>query len=187
MHVAPRPVGAADGRALTAPAQMPYRLRRDDGWVQFLRFVAVGGAANVLYALVFVSLADVGSQLANLTGSIASSVLANELHRQLTFRAGGRVSWLRAQWEGGGLALAGMVATAAALQWYAVLAPGSGAAAQLVVVAVVTGAVGVVRFAVLRWVFGAAAGDDATGVPRPFRGRRQAVGRARPRHLAPCS
>jgi hypothetical protein len=60
-----------------------------------------------------------------------------------------------AQWEGGGLAAAGMVATTAALGWFDALAPSSGAAAQLLLVAVVTGAVGLVRFAALRWSFGA--------------------------------
>ena len=138
------------------------RLRRDDTRAQFARFVAVGGVANVLYAVLFVVLAGLGSQPANLAGALASSVLANELHRRLTFHAGGRVTWLRAQWEGGGLALAGMAATSAALARFDALAPGSGAAAHLAVVAVVTGAVGLVRFAALRWAFGATTGAVRT-------------------------
>jgi putative flippase GtrA len=137
--------------------QLLDRLRRDDGRAQFVRFVAVGAIANLLYGALFVLLADLGSQAANVAGSIASSALANELHRRLTFHAGARVSWQRAQWEGGGLALAGMVATTAALGWFDALAPGSGAVAQLVVVAVVTGAVGLIRFVVLRWMFGGGA------------------------------
>ena len=44
-------------------------------------------------------------------------MLANELHRRLTFRADGRVSWFAAQWEGGGIALVGILATALALGW----------------------------------------------------------------------
>ncbi len=153
MNTVSRRTRAGDGRATAATARLWDRLRRDDGWAQFVRFVGVGGAANILYGLLFVLLADVGSQPANLAGSIASSALANELHRRLTFHAGGRVSWLRAQWEGGGLAVAGMVATATALARFDALAPHSGAAAQLVVVAVVTGMVGLVRFTILRWVF----------------------------------
>ena len=153
MNGATRPARADDGRATSPFAGLGGSLRRDDGCAQFVRFVGVGGAANLLYGLLFVLLADLGSQTANLAGSIASSVLANELHRRLTFHAGGRVSWLRAQWEGGGLAVAGMVATATALARFDALAPDSGAAAQLVVVAVVTGAVGLVRFTILRWVF----------------------------------
>ncbi|MGR7027538.1 GtrA family protein [Geodermatophilus sp. URMC 62] len=154
-------------------ARLLNRLRRDDGRAQFVRFVAVGAVANLLYGALFVLLADLGSQPANLAGSIASSALANELHRRLTFHAGGRVSWLRAQWEGGGLALAGMVATTAALGWFDALVPGSGAGAQLVVVAVVTGAVGLIRFAVLRWMFGGAAAQ--TG-PSPHDPSAVAVG-----------
>ncbi len=157
-------------------------LRRDDGWSQFVRFVGVGGAANVLYGALFFLLADLGSQSANLAGSIASSALANELHRRLTFHAGERVSWLRAQWEGGGLALAGMVATATALAWFGSVAS-SGAVAQLMVVAVVTGAVGLVRFVVLRWVFSTATGDPEAAAPSPAPSRRPARGWTQQRPL----
>ena len=134
-------------------AQVLDRLRGDDTQGQFARFVAVGALANVLYAVLFVLLADLGSTPANLAGALASSVLANELHRRLTFSATGRVTWLQAQWEGGGLALAGMAATTVALDRFDALAPGSGAAAHLAVVALVTGAVGLVRFVALRWIF----------------------------------
>ena len=161
-------------------------LRRDDGRAQFVRFVAVGVTANVLYGALFLLLADLGSQAANVAGSIASSALANELHRRLTFRAGGRVPWLRAQSEGGGLALVGVVATTAALEWFQALAPAAGAAAHLVVVAVVTGAVGLGRFVVLRWLFGgrgAQAGpssdDRATTVVGVAAGPDHARGRRR--------
>ncbi len=159
------------GRALRRIPRLLDRLRRDDGRAQFVRFVGVGLTANVLYGVLFLLLADAGSQAANVAGSIASSALANELHRRLTFHAGGRISWFRAQWEGGGLALAGMVTTTAALGWFEALAPGSGAAAQLAVVAVVTGAVGLVRFAALRWSFGARAHAGRITVARPARGR----------------
>ncbi len=138
------------------------RLLRGDAGAQFARFVAVGGVANVLYGVLFLLLQGLGSQPANLVGALASSALANELHRRLTFRAGGRVTWSRAQWEGGGLALAGIVATSVALAQYDALAPAGGPVAHLAVVAVVTGAVGLARFAALRWVFGS----------RPPRGRR---------------
>ena len=138
------------------------RLGGDDARAQFARFVAVGGVANVLYVVLFALLSGPGSQPATLAGALASSALADELHRRLTFRAGGRVSWPRAQREGGGLALAGMVATTLALEWFDALVPGSGAAAHVVVVAVVTGAVGLVRFAALRWSFGATAGAART-------------------------
>ena len=80
-------------------------------------------------------------------------MLANELHRRLTFHAGRRVGWLAAQLEGGGLAAAGLLATGTAL---AVLDGRLGSAwwAELLLIAGVTGAVGLVRFLALRfWVF----------------------------------
>jgi putative flippase GtrA len=183
VDVAIRPAGVVARRAHHPADRLLDRLRRDDGRAQFARFVAVGAIANGLYGVLFLLLADLGSQSANLVGSIASSALANELHRRLTFRAGRRVSWPRAQWEGGGLALAGMVATTATLGWFDALAPGSGAAAHLAVVAVVTGAVGLVRFAVLRCIFGATARPVGTVASPPAHGRRQGGGRARPRRL----
>ena len=121
----------------------------------FARFVLVGGISSLLYALLFVVLDGFGDQPANLVGAIASSVLANELHRRLTFHAGARVSWFAAQWEGGGLALAGMAATALALGWFDSVAGDKGSLADLAVVALVTGAIGLIRFVALRWFFGA--------------------------------
>jgi putative flippase GtrA len=130
------------------------RLRRDDVPAQFGRFVLVGGISSLLYALVFILGSRLGDQPANLIGSVLSSMLANELHRRLTFHAGERVSWLTAQWEGGGMALVGMVATALALAWWDATTD-TGAFARFVVVAAVTGAIGLVRFVALRWAFGA--------------------------------
>jgi putative flippase GtrA len=137
------------------------RLRRDDAGAQFARFVLVGGISSLLYALLFVLLDGFGDQAANIAGAVASSVLANELHRRLTFHAGERVTWFAAQWEGGGLAVAGMVATALALGWFDSVAGSGGSIADLGVVAVVTGAIGLIRFAALRWVFGARTPDHA--------------------------
>jgi putative flippase GtrA len=137
------------------------RLRGDGAGAQFARFVLVGGVASLLYALLYVLLDGFGDQPANVVGAIASSVLANELHRRLTFHAGERISWFAAQWEGGGLALAGMVATALALGWFDSVTGDDGSLADLAVVAVVTGAIGLIRFAALRWVFGARTPDHA--------------------------
>ena len=150
------------------------RLGGNGAQAQFIRFAAVGGVANVLYGVVFVLLAGSGSQPADLAGALASSALADELHRRRTFRASGRVTWLRAQWEGGGLAGAGMVATSTALALWDALAPGGGALAHLAVVAVVTGAVGLIRFAALRRVVRARAADSRSdrqqGAPLPVHG-----------------
>jgi len=130
------------------------RLHGDDAPAQFVRFVTVGVITSLVYFGVFLGLRGLGEQPANLVGAVLSSMLANELLRRLTFHAGDRVSWLTAQWEGGGLAAAGLVATATALavldgvvsdEWWA----------QVLLIASVTGAVGLARFVSLRlWVFG---------------------------------
>jgi putative flippase GtrA len=141
------------GRLATVPLRLTRRLPADDPRMQFVRFVAAGAVANLLYGALFLLLSPFGSQVANAAGALASSALANELHRRLTFRAGARVTWLRAQWEGGGLAIAGTIATSITLARFDSLVTDPGAAAHLVVVGVVTGLVGLIRFAALRWVF----------------------------------
>ncbi|MCZ2848181.1 GtrA family protein [Modestobacter sp. VKM Ac-2978] len=136
------------------------RLHQDDAGAQFARFVVVGGVSSALYALVFIGLQGLGAQPANLAGAIASTLLANEMHRRLTFHAGGRVSWFTAQWEGGGLAGIGLVATSLALAGLHTLTGDVGAVVQLGLIAAVTGAIGLVRFVALRsWVFSPAPRD----------------------------
>lgn len=131
------------------------RLSADDARAQFARFVLVGGISSVLYALVFVLLEGTGDVPANAIGSIASSALANEMHRRLTFRAEGRVGWFTAQWEGGGLTIVGMVATSLALAGADAVFGEVGVVWELTVLGLVTGAIGLVRFLALRWLFAA--------------------------------
>jgi len=129
------------------------RLHADDATAQFVRFVTVGVLTTGVYFGVFLALRPLGQQSANLVGAVLSSMLANELHRRLTFHAGRRVGWLAAQVEGGGLAGVGLLATGSAL---AVLDGSLGSAwwADLLLIAGVTGAVGLARFLALRfWVF----------------------------------
>ena len=128
-------------------------LRREDVVGQFLRFVAVGGTAMLLYGTVLLLLQDLGTQPANLAGSLASTVLSNELHRRLTFRAGAHVSPLAAQLQGGGMALAGVVLTAVVLAWAETAVGPAGPVTQLLLVTAVTGLVGLGRFVGLRWAF----------------------------------
>jgi putative flippase GtrA len=142
------------GRLRTLGRGVAERLRGDDSWAQFARFVLVGGLSSVVYAALFVLLADLGDQAANTTGSVVSSMVANELHRRLTFRAGDRVGWWTAQWEAGGVALLGILATGAALGWLDAVTDTDGALARLLLVGAVTGAIGLGRFAALRWLFG---------------------------------
>ena len=135
------------------------RLRRDDAVAQFGRFVIVGGAATLVYGLVFLTLSGLGYLPAHLAGTAASTVLANEMHRRLTFRADDRVSWLSAQIEAGGVAVVGLLATTAALGWVHSSADTVPAGVQIALVTAVTGAIGLVRFVTLRWIF------RPTGVP----------------------
>jgi putative flippase GtrA len=129
-------------------------LRGDDTLGQFARYVVVGALSTLLYGLVFIAADVAGDQVANLAGAIASTLLANELHRRLTFRAGGLVTWFTAQWEGGGLAAIGLVATSLALAGFHTLVGDVSALVQITLVTAVTGAIGLVRFVALRaWVF----------------------------------
>ena len=84
------PLLTAEARRLAGLVRS--RLRQDDAGAQFARYVVVGGVSSALYALVFIALERVGDQPANLVGAIASTLLANEMHRRLTFHAGARVS-----------------------------------------------------------------------------------------------
>jgi putative flippase GtrA len=155
--------GAREGHVLVAEqlrrfpslvAALRARLHQDDAGAQFTRYVVVGGVSSALYALAFIALDGFGDQPANLVGAIASTLLANEMHRRLTFHAGGKVSWFTAQWEGGGLAAVGLVATSLALAGVHTLIGDVGTALQLCLIAAVTGAIGLVRFVALRsWVF----------------------------------
>ena len=132
-------------------AQGPTARRRPGRSARPLRHRGRDQFAGLLQSVLL--LRPLGIQLANLAGAVVSSVLANELHRRLTFHAEGRIGWWTAQWEGGGLAAAGLVATATAL---ALLEPvvSDAWSAQVLLIAAVTGAVGSVRFVVLRlWVF----------------------------------
>ncbi|MFP5369491.1 MAG: GtrA family protein [Actinomycetes bacterium] len=149
------PVQAARDVAVRAAA----RLRRDDTSAQFARFVVVGAASTALYALLFLASWGLGYLPANVIATVGSSVLANELHRRLTFHAEQRVSWLSAQVEAGGVSLLGLAATSAALGWLDATV-GSTPVLQIALVATVAAAIGLMRFVALRWIFRPA-------VPRP--------------------
>jgi putative flippase GtrA len=137
------------GRRLVA------RLRRDDAFAQFVRFLLVGGTSTAVYAVIFLSLQGAGLSYlaAHLVATLASSVLANELHRRLTFHAGERVGWLTAQIEAGSISFVGLVATSAALGWLDSAAGSADPFWQITLVAAVTAFIGLLRFIALRWIF----------------------------------
>jgi putative flippase GtrA len=129
------------------------RIRRDDTFAQFIRFVLVGGSSTAVYAVLFLALQWLAYLPAHVIATVASSVLANELHRRLTFRAEERVGWLTAQIEAGGVSLFGLVATSVALRWLDATVGDAHPALQIALVAGVTGLIGLIRFIALRWIF----------------------------------
>ena len=144
--------GAAD-TVRDASVRLAARLRRDDTFAQFARFVLVGGTSTAFYAALFLALGGYGYLPAHLVATVASSVLANELHRRLTFRADERVTWLAAQIEAGSVSLLGLLATSAALGWLDAVAGSAHAIVQITLVATITAVIGVMRFVALRWIF----------------------------------
>jgi putative flippase GtrA len=136
-----------------AAVVLATRLRRDDTPAQFVRFVLVGGSSSAVYALLFIALQTFGYLPAHVVATVASSVMANELHRRLTFRAEDRVSWLTAQIEAGGVSLFGLVATSVALGWLDSATGSAPVFLQISLVAAVTGIIGLIRFVALRWIF----------------------------------
>ncbi|MEV0295945.1 GtrA family protein [Nocardia sp. NPDC050710] len=131
-------------------ARVMRYLRGDHAFAQLFRFALVGGSSNIAYVLLFMAMNDFGPLVANIVGSIVSTIIANELHRQLTFRAAGRVGWFTAQWEGGGLALIGLLISTAALAGLEFWASGLGEIAQAGAVIAIMAAVGGMRFLALR-------------------------------------
>jgi putative flippase GtrA len=134
-------------------ALLRTRLRQDDVFAQFARFALVGGASTAVYGLLFISLRTLGHLPAHAVATVASSILANEMHRRLTFRAEDRVHRLDAQVAAGGVTLVGLLATSLALGWLNSSVAATGVIAQISLVGAVTAAIGVMRFVALRWMF----------------------------------
>ena len=117
---------------------------------QFARFVVVGVVTSALYTILYVLLEPLGDQGANAVALVASTVLANEMHRQLTFRAAGRLGFLPAQLESGGIAIIALIATTAALAIVNRAVPDASWVFEVAVVLAVTGVIGAVKFFALR-------------------------------------
>lgn len=149
---AAEPPGTA-ARSRHRSAVLLDRLRGDDALAQFCRFVLVGSASSLVYALLFWGLEGLGSLVANLIAVVLSSILANDLHRRLTFQAQERVRWLTAQWEGGGVSVVGLVATTLALGWLDRVSADADLLVELALVGAVFATIGSLRFVALRWLF----------------------------------
>lgn len=136
-----------------AVGSLGARVRADDTLGQFARFVLVGGATSLVYAVLFWTLEGLGYLPAHLLSTAVTTALANETHRRLTFRAGEHVHWFTAQWEAGGITVIGMLATSAALGVLHSTVDPVGIPVQVALVVAVTAAIGLMRFIALRWLF----------------------------------
>jgi len=151
---AAEPVGDdSDGTASRVHDTVLEWLRRDDALAQFVRFVLVGVTSTAAYAALFLTLERYGYLTAHLIATVASSMLANEMHRRLTFHADDRVGWLTAQVEAGGVSFAGLVASSAALGWLDAATTTVHPFVQISLVVTVFGVIGMLRFIALRWIF----------------------------------
>ncbi len=142
----PRPAG---------PVADPRRARSSG---QLVRFVVAGVTSSASYAVVFLVMARVlaaGAIMSNVAATLFSTVLANELHRRFSFRGATAATAPRAQGAGAVMAALGLGASTLALAAWHQLAPGAGAASSVVVVYVVTAAVGLANFVAMRSVLGA--------------------------------
>ena len=142
---------------ITPPApwteRLAHRLRQDDVLAQFTRFLLVGGSTTLVYALLFIPFQGQGYLVAHLIATVASTLLANEMHRRLTFHAEDRVGWFTAQWEASTVAALGLVATSATLGWINTTATEDQVWLQITAVVTVTAIIGLLRFIALRWIF----------------------------------
>ena len=129
------------------------RLRAEDTLGQFARFVLVGASTTLVYALLFATLERLGYLPAHVAATAVSTLLANEMHRRLTFHAGERVHWLTAQLEAGGVTVIGLLLTSTSLGVLNSLVPDASVVTQVTLVVAVTGLVGLMRFIALRWLF----------------------------------
>ena len=142
-----RPAGGDAGDSVVT------RVRAEDTRAQLARFVLVGGATTLVYAALFAALEGFGYLPAHIAATAVSTVLANELHRRLTFHAGERVHWLTAQLEAGGVTVIGLFLTSTSLAVLNALVPDARVLPQVARVVTVTGLVGLMRFVALRWLF----------------------------------
>lgn len=117
---------------------------------QLARYALVGAVTSALYALVFLALETTSSLGATVLAAVVSTVVANELHRRLTFRAAGAVGFVAGQLESGGPALAAIALSALATTALGHVVTDPSTTLRIAVVLAVTAAVGLAKFAVLR-------------------------------------
>ncbi|MFJ8313268.1 MULTISPECIES: GtrA family protein [unclassified Streptomyces] len=126
----------------------------------FVRFVACGGGTGVASTVSLALLALVMPwALANALTTVASTVVATELHSRFTF-GGGRAGWRR-HLQSFGSAAGAYVVTCAAMFVLHLLVASPGVLWEQVVYLSAAGLAGIGRFVVLRlFVFGGGRGQD---------------------------
>ncbi|MEU9609256.1 GtrA family protein [Streptomyces sp. NPDC048057] len=118
----------------------------------FARFVLCGGGVGLAASFAVVALASwLPWALANALVTVASTLLATELHARFTFGAGGRATW-RQHTQSAGSAAAAYAVTCAAMFLLQQSVATPGAVLEQVVYLSASALAGVGRFAVLRLV-----------------------------------
>lgn len=118
----------------------------------FVRFVLCGGGVGLASSFAVAALAScIPWALANAVITVASTLLATELHARFTFRAGGRATW-RQHAQSTGSAAAAYAVTCVAMIVLHLLAAAPGVVLEQVVYLSASALAGIVRFAVLRLV-----------------------------------
>ncbi len=138
----------------------------------FARFVLCGGGVGLASSFAVAALASwMPWALANAVITVASTLLATELHARFTFGAGGRATW-RQHMQSAGSAAAAYAVTCVATAVLHLLVAAPGAVLEQVVYLSASALAGVARFGVLRLVVFArgrsqTAAAARTGRPSP--------------------
>ncbi|WP_237276988.1 GtrA family protein [Streptomyces caniscabiei] len=118
----------------------------------FARFVLCGGGVGLASSFAVVALASwIPWVLANALITVASTLLATELHARFTFGAGGRATW-RQHTQSAGSAAVAYAVTGGAMFVLHQLVAAPGAVLEQAVYLSASALTGVARFAVLRLV-----------------------------------
>ncbi|WP_199549933.1 hypothetical protein [Streptomyces sp. N35] len=130
----------------------------------FARFVLCGGGVGVASSFAVAGLASLMPWiLANALITVASTLLATELHARFTFGAGGRATW-RQHWQSAGSAAAAYAVTSVAMLVLTQLVASPGAVLEQIVYLLASGFAGIGRFVVLRVVVFARSRSQAAPV-----------------------
>ena len=133
----------------TAAAARPGSRAGLPALLSFLRFVVCGGGVTLLSSAALLLIGDrVPLALANAVLTVASTVLATELHGRFTFGRG-RASW-RDHWASGLTVLMSYLITTCALTAYDALHPGGNALLRQGAYLAASGLAGLARFLLLR-------------------------------------